>query len=269
MTESGKITKSVLLLVLAGVLVLITMTCGCTNIPLFSHPEETAREYIPDPVSPPPGSEEMPANMPATPSTEGISQNDSGESPYPDEPSPDFSPVGMGPEATLTPEPTPVSNVTDWDPYMVLPPWQAPLNHSSILKNDTSHNFRQPLNNTFSGSVGLAGFAIGKQLNITHGPFSITYTVHPNVTSPLDVWAKITIFDPWQNIIAEGGYNRGYPNQETQIMTIYRDGRHYMSIEGEFATMDYTVKTADIAPVVTQPPAQTQEEMGPEGEGPY
>jgi hypothetical protein len=146
------------------------------------------------------------------------------------------------------------SNVTDWNPYSVLPPWQSPLNHSSIFRNPADSTLRQELNKTYYGSVGLAAFAVGKELNITKGPFSITYTVHPNISSPRDVWAKITIFDPWQQIIAEGGYNRGFPSQETQTMMIYREGRYYMSIEGEFATMDYTVKTADSVPVVSSSP---------------
>jgi hypothetical protein len=148
------------------------------------------------------------------------------------------------------------SNVTDWNAYEVLPPWKPPFNHSSIFKEQPSQNYPPELNKTYSGSVGLAAYAIGKELNITNGPFSITYTVHPNISSPRDVWVKITIFDPWEQVIAEGGYNRGFPNEETQTMKIFRDGRYYMSIEGEFATIDYTIKTADIVPMIilTQTP---------------
>nr|WP_319578805.1 hypothetical protein [uncultured Methanospirillum sp.] len=182
----------------------------------------------------------------------------------------EISPEPITPIITPTPEPTPVrSNITDWDPYAVLPAWEPPINHTSINRDQSNQNTRQILNTSYSGSVGLAGFAVGKELNITSGPFSITYTVHPNVTSPRDVWVKITIFDPWQQVIAEGGYNRGFPNQETQEMTIYRTGRHYMSIEGEFARVDYTVKTTDIGPVITPTSAPAPEDMGPEGEGPY
>ena len=50
-----------------------------------------------------------------------------------------------------------------------------------------SSNNRQHLNVTYSGSVGLGEHANGKVLNITHGPFAITYTVHPNITNPLHV----------------------------------------------------------------------------------
>jgi len=157
------------------------------------------------------------------------------------------------PQETESSNLTPVmqSNVNDWNPYSVLPPWHPSLNHSSINRNPEDSTLRQELNITYSGSVGLAAFAVGKELNITNGPFSITYSVHPNISSPRDVWAKITIFDPWQQIIAEGGYNRGFPSQETQTMMIYQEGRYYMSIEGEFATMDYIIKTADSVPAVS------------------
>jgi len=156
------------------------------------------------------------------------------------------------PTVTPSPVPTPLrSNVSDWNPYSVLPTQTPILNHFSILKNDTP-NYRKVLNTTYSGSVGLAGNAIGKDLNITTGPFAITYTVHPNVSSPLDVWVKLTVFDPWQNVIAVGGYNRGYPNEETQTITLYHEGRYYLSIEGDFASVDYSIKTGDQSPVSTQ-----------------
>ena len=146
------------------------------------------------------------------------------------------------------------SNITDWNPYQVIPTPTPVLNHTSILKNTATPEYRKILNTTYSGSVGLNGNAIGKDLNITTGPFSVTYTVHPNISSPLNVWAKITIFDPWQNVIAVGGYNRGYPDQETQTITQYREGRYYLTIEGDFAKLDYTIKTGDIVPVITQTP---------------
>ncbi|WP_319578742.1 hypothetical protein [uncultured Methanospirillum sp.] len=153
-----------------------------------------------------------------------------------------------------TSKPIPSSNVTDWNPYEVLPPWKPPLNHSSILKQPQSQTNLRTLNTSYSGSVDLNASAIGKELNITNGPFSITYTVHPTISSPRDVWVKITIFDPWEQVITDGGYNRGFPSEETQTMKIYREGRYYMSIEGEFASMDYTIKTADPVPVVSSVP---------------
>jgi len=168
------------------------------------------------------------------------------------------------PTPTETPSPVPTiprSNVSNWNPYNVLPTPTPVLNHPSILKNDTP-NYRKILNTSYSGSVGLAGNAFGKDLNITTGPFSITYTVHPNISSPLNVWVKLTVFDPWQNIIAVGGYNRGYPNQETQTMTLYREGRYYLTIEGDFASIDYTVKTGDLSPTVI--PTQVSHEISEE-----
>jgi len=174
----------------------------------------------------------------------------------------EIPPEPFSPTTSTISEPTQAkSNISDWDPYKVLPAWEPPLNHSSINRDLTQHNIRQSLNTTYSGTVSLAGFAIGKELIITNGPFSITYTVHPTISSPRDVWVRITIFDPWQQIISEGGYNRGFPNQETQSMIIYRTGRHYMSIEGEFASVDYNVKTTDIVPVETQTPISESDEM--------
>lgn len=171
------------------------------------------------------------------------------------------------PDLTPIPSPSPLtSNISDWNPYSVLPIPEPPLNHTSILKNDTPHN-RKILNTTYSGSVGLAGNAAGKELNITSGPFSITFMVHPNISSPLNVWVKLSVLDPWQNVVAEGGYNRGYPNQETQTMMIYREGRHYLTIEGDFASVDYTIKTGDPAPIVTSTPVPQDMAME-EGEFP-
>ena len=169
-----------------------------------------------------------------------------------------------------TPESTPIiSTVADWNPYEVLPLPRQIGNRTSILKNDVT-NDRKPLNTTFSGSVGLGGYANGKLLNITKGPFAISYTVHPNVTNPLLVWAKITVSDPWQQVIAEDGYNRGYSSEETKTITVYREGIHYLTIEGEFATIDYSIKTGDPAPEITPTPAlENYEDEWFEGEGPY
>ncbi|MCA1916219.1 hypothetical protein [Methanospirillum hungatei] len=179
--------------------------------------------------------------------------------------------LSLDPEM-ITPEPTLapiISTVTDWNPYEVLPLPKQIGNRTSILKNDDT-NARKPLNTTFSGSVGLGGYANGKLLNITKGPFAITYTVHPHVTNPLLVWAKLTVSDPWQRIIAEDGYNRGYSSEETKTITIYREGIHYLTIEGEFATVDYSVKTGDPALEITPTPVpEYYEGTWPEGEGPY
>ncbi|OQA54597.1 MAG: hypothetical protein BWY45_02533 [Euryarchaeota archaeon ADurb.Bin294] len=175
-------------------------------------------------------------------------------------------------EEMYTPDPTPtpiISTITDWNPYEVLPLPEQIGNRTSILRNDDS-NTRKILNTTYSASVGLGGYANGKILNITKGPFAISYTVHPNVTNPLLVWAKITVSDPWQQVIAEDGYNRGYSSEETKTITVYREGIHYLTIEGEFATIDYSIKTGDPAPEITPAPApEYYEDEWFEGEGPY
>jgi len=233
---------------LPGILIVMILFSGCTQVPFFPNAQPSDDVSLPD----------SDINVP-----ESVPYENPDEIP-PEEFSPEIPPPELSPEPTPTPL---VSNISDWDPYTVLPYPQPRLNHTSILKNDTPHT-RQVLNTTYSGSLGLAGFAFGKELNITTGPFSITYTVRPNVTSPLDVWAKITVLDPWQNLIAEGGYNRGYPNQETQTMTVYREGRHYLVLEGDFAVLDYTINTGDLAPAQTPTPAAAEEEP-PWEEGPF
>ena len=145
--------------------------------------------------------------------------------------------------------------MADWNPYEVLPLPKQIGNRTSILRNDDS-NYRKSLNTTYSGSVGLGGYANGKLLNITKSPLMFSFTVHPNVTNPLLVWAKLTVSDPWQRVIAEDGYNRGYPSEETKTITVYQEGIHYLTIKGEFATIDYSIKTGDPVPEITPTPVQ-------------
>lgn len=249
--ESRHRNKKILIIGIIGILVLLTLICGCIGIPFFPNGtsvegQSISKVYYQD------------TNLPPL--------NSSQTSLTPEYVYPDF------PIQKQTPEPTPtplISNISDWNPYSILPYPEQPLNHSSIYKNDTP-NYRKILNTTYSGTVGLNGYAIGKELNITTGPFSITYTVHPNITSPLNVWVKLTVLDPRQNIISEAGYNRGYPDQETQTMIIYRQGRFYLTIEGDFVSVDYTIKTGDPIPevaLVTPAPVPNTEEM--EMEHPY
>jgi hypothetical protein len=161
----------------------------------------------------------------------------------------------------LTPEPTPtpiISTVSDWNPYEVVPYPESEHTRASILRNDTSTN-RQILNTTYSGSVNLNGYSYGKELNITRAPFSITYTVHPNIENPLLVWAKLTVLDPWQNVTAEGGYNRHYSSDQTKTMTLYQEGKFYIIFEGEYASVDYTLKTGDPTPEPTSTPVPIED----------
>lgn len=213
---------------------------GCITLP--GNPEEGVDEYeLPADDQP---SEPAPYEMP------------------PEEFPPEGMPGDVPIEEAITPEPIPtepLSNVSDWNAYEVLLYPEIEGVRPSILKNDTTHS-RIHLNVTSSGTVALEGYAIGKQLNITHGPFSITFSVHPKIESPLNVWAKITVYDPWQNVIAEEGYNRGYTNEATKTFTVYRTGNYYMSMEGDFATMDYIISTGDPAPYVEED-ITTEEEM--------
>lgn len=203
------------------VIIIFIVTCGCIGIPTIS--KNSTQD-----ISAYPPADSLPK-----------AQMDSGAMDYP--------PL----EPILVATPTQIqSNVSDWNPYNILPTPLPTLIRPSVLRNDTLKD-QIILNATFTGSVGLAGYAWGKDLNITNGPFSITYSVHPNVTSPLLVWVKFTVYDPWQNVIAEEGYNRGYTSEGTKTMIIYREGRYYLTIEGEFASVDYTIKTKDPVPIVT------------------
>ncbi|HPY60338.1 MAG TPA: hypothetical protein PLG55_06425 [Methanospirillum sp.] len=97
-----------------------------------------------------------------------------------------------------------------------------------------------------------------------------SFTVQSNVTNPLLVWAKLTVSDPWQRVIAEDGYSRVYSSEETKTIMVYREGIHYLMIEGEFASVDYSIKTGDPAPEITPTPGyQYYEGEWSEGEGPY
>lgn len=200
----------------------------------------------------------IPGTPPAPPEEPAPVQTEQpGLQSYPDQeipPPPPEPPV-------ITPVPT-KPPVSGWDPYQILPSPGPALNHTSILRDDTPIA-RKTLNTTYTETVRLTGYAIGKELNVTTGPFSVTYTVHPVIDSPRDVWVTVTVYDPWQQIIEQGGYNRGYSNQETQKITIYREGRHYLIIDGAFASVQYSIQTGDPAPVPTrtqEPPGSISEE---------
>lgn len=163
----------------------------------------------------------------------------------------------------LSPEPTPIqtpvtSTVSDWNPYEVVPLPESTPARPSVLKNNNS-NDRQKLNTSCSGTVSLSGYAIGKEMNITKGPFSLTYSVHPKVNNPILAWVKLTILDPWQHVIAEGGYNHEFSSEATKSVTLYQEGRFFLIFEGDFTTVDYTLKTADPTPVPT-PTTESYEE---------
>lgn len=227
-----------LCMILGGMII----NCGCVSIPFLS------------------GSETKDNTAQETGYQEPVSQ------PEMEQPVEEGYEVPPPPEEISTPEPTPtppISTISDWNPYGVIPLPETAQKRDSILKNPQNNN-RAMLNTTSFGSVGLGGFAVGKELNITKGPFSLTYTVHPNITdltNPNIVWAKITVRDPWQRVMAEDGYNREFSSEETKTITIYREGIHYIVFEGEFVTVDYTLKTGDV--VVATP---TPVPVGPEEE---
>lgn len=223
------------LIYLTAILVLLSTCCpGCIQVPNISGGEITDQEITPIPAE-------------------------------------DFIPIESFPTEIpiITPESTPtplISTVADWNPYVIIPIPEEVSNNKrllkerpSVLKNGDINN-RHLLNVTYSGSADLTGYAYGKELNITKGPFSITYTVHPKISNPVLVWVKLTILDTWQKITAEEGYNREYSSDGTKTMTIYREGRYYLIIDGEYATVDYTLKTGDPTPEPTPIPEPIEEE---------
>ncbi len=108
----------------------------------------------------------------------------------------------------------------------------------------------------------LNGTPVSRTLNILNGPFVIDYTIHPKITDPTYGWVTIQIHDAWENLVADGGYNRNYPSSTSQHLTIYRTGLYYMTMEGNFASVDYTLRTMDPTPntTPTTPPVQQDEE---------
>nr|WP_319539855.1 hypothetical protein [uncultured Methanospirillum sp.] len=65
-------------------------------------------------------------------------------------------------------------------------------------------------------------------------------------------------------MIAQGGFNRGFSSQETQTLTIYREGRFSLIIEGDFISVCYDIKTREPVPVSTQIQTPVSNEKIPE-----
>lgn len=168
------------------------------------------------------------------------------------------------PIETLTPTPTPtppLTTVTDWNPYGVVYPPPEPTHgiRKTVQEIYNTPNRPDPLNVTASGSVDPKGYVVGKELNVTKGPFSLTFTYRPQVDNPILYWAKVTVRDPWQRIMAEDGYNHDYSSEGTKTMTIYRNGTHYLTFEGNHITIDYTLRSGDPTPVPTATPVPEEE----------
>jgi len=166
-------------------------------------------------------------------------------------------------------------------PFPDPPSTPTPEPTSSVIQNPTNRTFN--FNPTPRISVGyptppdikdsprsvysehgleLNGTPVSRTLNILNGPFVIDYTLHPRVTDPTYGWVTIQIHDAWENLVADGGYNRNYPSGTSQHLTIYRTGLYYMTMEGNFASVDYTLRTMDPTPntTPTTPPVPQDEE---------
>ncbi|MDD1727449.1 MAG: hypothetical protein LUQ50_00090 [Methanospirillum sp.] len=108
--------------------------------------------------------------------------------------------------------------------------------------------------------IELNGTPQGRILKVLNGPFIIDYTVHPKVSDPTYGWVTIEIRDPWENLIADGGYNRHYPASTNQKILIHGTGLYYLKIDGNFMTVEYSLLTTDPIPVGTPTPAPAPEE---------
>ncbi|WP_319579857.1 hypothetical protein [uncultured Methanospirillum sp.] len=169
----------------------------------------------------------------------------------------------------------------EFPPIPIVTATPTPEPTSSVIQNPTNRTFN--FNPTPRISVGypappeskvsprsvysehdleLNGTPVSRTLNILNGPFVIDYTIHPRVTDPTYGWVTIQIHDAWENLVADGGYNRNYPSSTSQHLTIYRTGLYYMRMEGNFASVDYTLRTMDPTPntTPTTPPVPQDEE---------
>ena len=120
-----------------------------------------------------------------------------------------------------------------------------PSRNSIYFSNTSSTGIPGPLHPIYTESgIPLNHTIKNLQVYVQHGPFSVRYSVHPK-GNPLVSWAKITIQDPFQNILYQDGYNREFSSEGTKEFIVYRNGTILLQIIGEAATLDLTINTPD------------------------
>lgn len=92
--------------------------------------------------------------------------------------------------------------------------------------------------------IPLNSIIKNRQVYVKKGPFSVRFTVHPQGT-PLVSWAKITVMDPFLNIIQGDGYNREFSSESPKEFIVYRNGTCDIQLSGNAATLDISVCTPD------------------------
>lgn len=120
-----------------------------------------------------------------------------------------------------------------------------PSRESIYFSNYTSWSGLGNLNPVYA-QTGIPLNSTIKELKIhaEKGPFSVSFTVHPKST-PLVSWAKITVLDPFQNILHEDGYNREFSSEQVKEFVVYREGNFTVRISGGYATLDISINTPD------------------------
>jgi len=165
--------------------------------------------------------------------------------------------IGFQPEATVTPTPVPTSSV-------VKNPTDRTSNFNPTPRISvgypTSPEIRSNPRSVYAEQgLDLNGTPISRTMNILNGPFVIDFTVHPKISDPTYGWVTIKVSDAWENPVADGGYNRNYPSSTTQHLTIYRTGLYNMTIDGNFASVDFVLRTMDPTPITTPTPVSDEE----------
>jgi hypothetical protein len=123
--------------------------------------------------------------------------------------------------------------------------YYIPSRKSIYFSNTSSTSIPGQLHPIYTESGIPLNYTIKNlQVNVQNGPFSVRYSVHPK-GNPLVSWAKITIMDPFQNIVHQDGYNREFSSEGTKEFIVYQNGTVLLQIIGEAANLDLTINTPD------------------------
>ncbi|QXO95747.1 hypothetical protein KSK55_04965 [Methanospirillum purgamenti] len=145
---------------------------------------------------------------------------------------------------THTPVPTPTSFVTRLGDTLSEDAF-IPSRSSIYFSHNTSHKGPVNLYPVYTAS-GIPLNSTLKELKIhaEKGPFSVRYTVHP-ISTPLVSWARITVQDPFLNILHEDGYNREFSSEKEKEFFVYKEGDFKVLLSGGYATLDISINTPD------------------------
>lgn len=145
---------------------------------------------------------------------------------------------------TPTPVPTPTSYVTRLSDSISEDTFIP--SRSSIFFSNTSPDDRSVYLHPVYSAFGLSLNTTIKKLEVhaEKGPFSVRFTIHPKGT-PLVSWARITVMDPFLNVLHEEGFNREFSSETVKEFIVYYNGTFTVQIAGEAATLDISINTPD------------------------